>query len=174
MDTNPQFQATLESLEQVMVRQFNLLQELLSLTRAERDALYRNDTTLLMPLVERKEALLDQIVLLEDQRRMETERLSRHLQAGIGEALSLHQLLPHIPSPRSERIQRLSEGILSLANQVRQTNEHNALLVTNAIEWVSATQAFILGLYTQPDGYSPTGQCSTSVPLINSDVERTV
>lgn len=75
MDTNPQFQATLDTLEQVMVRQFNLLQELLSLTRAERDALYRNDTTLLMPLVERKEALLDQIVLLEDQRRMETERL---------------------------------------------------------------------------------------------------
>ncbi|MCX8023706.1 MAG: flagellar protein FlgN [Thermanaerothrix sp.] len=172
MDTNPQFQAVLEALEKVMVRQFNLLQELLNLTRAERDALYRNDTTLLMPLVERKEALLDQIVLLEDQRRMETERLSQYLRAGIGEAPSLQLLFPHIPSPRSERIQRLSEGILSLADQVRQTNEHNALLVTNAIEWVSATQAFILGLYTQPEGYSPTGQRSTSVNL-SSEVERT-
>jgi len=37
---------------------------------------------------------------------------------------------------------------------VRQTNEHNALLITNAIEWVSATQEFILSLYTQPEGYS--------------------
>ncbi|KPL84126.1 hypothetical protein SE15_02825 [Thermanaerothrix daxensis] len=173
MDTNPQFQAALETLEQVMVRQFNLLQELLGLTQAERDALYRNDAVLLMPLVERKEALLDQIVLLEDQRRMHTERLSQYLQTGIGDAPSLHQILPHVPSPRAERLQRLSEGILSLATQVRQTNEHNALLITNAIEWVNATQEFVLSLYTQPEGYSPTGQRAASEPL-KGDVERAV
>ena len=173
MDTNPQIQATLDTLEQIMVRQFNLLQELLNLTRAERDALYRNDAMLLVPLVERKEALLDQIVLLEDQRRMHTERLSQYLHTGIGAAPSLHQILPHVPSPRAERLQRLSEGILSLASQVRQTNEHNALLVTNAIEWVSTTQDFILSLYTQPGGYSPTGQRTTSEP-IKGDVERAI
>lgn len=173
MDTNPQIQATLDTLEQIMVRQFNLLQELLSLTRGERDALYRNDTMLLMLLVERKEALLDQIVLLEDQRRMHTERLSQYLRTGVGVAPSLHEILPHVPSPRAERLQRLSEGILSLASQVRQTNEHNALLVTNAIEWVSATQDFILSLYTQPGGYSPTGQRTTPEP-IKGDVERAV
>lgn len=173
METNPQIQEALKTLENVMVRQFRLLQELLDLSREEREALTHSDAEMLMPTVERKEALLDQIVLLEDQRRMQVEVLSHYLNVSEAQT-SILSLLPHIPSPRSERIQRLSEGILSLATQIRDINSHNTLLINNALEWVASAQEFILSLYTQPTGhYGPMGY-PPAHPTVSGEINQII
>ncbi len=139
-----------QQLEEALVRQFRLLQEFYALSQKERQALLHNpDQTL--RLVEEKEALLDGMSLLEDKNRRLTQEISLTLRLP-GEETSLQAILPHLPPTQADRLRNLSQGITSLASQAKELNRANHALALSRLEWLQATQTFLVSIF-QPAGY---------------------
>lgn len=135
-------------LEQVLVRQFRLLQEMLALSKKERESLL-NEPEFILKIVEDKEALLDRMSVMEDNCRRLVQDLSTSL-ALHSEDTSILSLLPHFKTGDTSRIRNLSEGISSLASQVRELNRANQALALSKLEWLRATQAFLISVF-QPE-----------------------
>lgn len=156
MVNNDKFAADLKTLEYLLVKQFRTLQRLTDLTKKERENLLNNDADALMRLVEEKEAMLDQMGLIEDDRRKQVQSLA--LQLNIhSEETSVSELLPYLHKVEAERLKRLSEGVTTLANQARDLNYGNQALAYSRIDWLKAVQGFIVRT-TQPEaGYRPPG-----------------
>jgi flagellar biosynthesis/type III secretory pathway chaperone len=140
-------------LEQVLVRQFRLLQEMFTLSKKERDSLlYEPD--FILKIVEDKEALLDRMSVMEDNCRKIVQEFSLGLELH-SEGTSIEALLPHFQSEDTSRIRNLSEGISSLAGQVRELNRANQALALSKLEWLKATQAFLISIFQpESDAYS--------------------
>jgi hypothetical protein len=146
-----EFTANRLELEQVLVRQFRLLQEMLSLSKKEREVLL-NAPDEVLRVVEDKEALLDRLSLLEDHCRKLVQGLSLALRLH-SEATSIGALLPYFAPPDASRLKNLSEGISSLAGQARELNRANQALALSKLEWLKATQAFLIGIFQPETGY---------------------
>lgn len=146
-------------LEQVLVRQFRLLQEMFALSKKERDSLL-NEPNFILKIVEDKEALLDRMSVMEDNCRKIVQELSLELEVH-SEATSIQDLLPHFKPEDSSRIRNLSEGISSLASEVRELNRANQALALSKLEWLKATQAFLISIF-QPDADGYTAQKSVN------------
>ena len=143
---------TLAGLENLLVKQFRTLQDLVVITKKEREILPNNDMDALMCVVEEKEALLDQLGLLEDARRKAIQDLEQAL--GIqSENTSLLEILPHLEKAQSLRFSRLHDGITTLVAQARDLNYGNQALAASMSDWLRAAQNFLISL-AQPDtGY---------------------
>jgi flagellar biosynthesis/type III secretory pathway chaperone len=76
-------QERLGQIEELLVQEFRACQALHSLTREERQALSNGDVSRLAGMVEVKEALLDQLGWIEDERRQITMAISPNLQNQI-------------------------------------------------------------------------------------------
>lgn len=158
------------SLEDSLVREFRVLQALLSLTWEERQALSKEDISRLSPLVEEKEALLDELGQLEECRKTATESLAVIL--GASPAATVTELFPLLDSATAVRLGRLSEGITTLVGQARDLNHGNRALAAYKVEWLDAAQTYLLNLVQPPPAYYPPGANHTSVlwtPAINMD-----
>lgn len=142
-------------LENILVKQLRALQDLVDITRREREALLSNQKDL-MGLVDDKEALLDRISQGEDNRRKTVQALA--LALGLPEhTASVMSLLPYLPPDESSRIRRLSEGLNSLAVQAREMNQANQALVCTRMDWLQAAQSFLISLaQPEPEYRSPT------------------
>ncbi len=140
-------------LEEVLVAQFREVQQVIELTLTEREALLNNSEHL-MPVVEEKEALLDRLGVMEDNRRMVVQKLS--LERGlVSPETSITELLPYLDAPISQRVSRLAEGITTLAARARELNDYNQALACTRLDWLRAAQVFLVGV-VQPDaGYRP-------------------
>jgi flagellar biosynthesis/type III secretory pathway chaperone len=139
-------------LEQTLVRQFRLLQEMLALSKKERDSLL-NEPDFILKIVEDKEALLDRMSVMEDKCRKIVQELSLALDLH-SEETSIQVLLPHFQREETSRIRNLSEGISSLASEVRELNRANQALALSKLEWLKATQAFLISIFQpESDGY---------------------
>ncbi len=138
-------------LEQALVRQFRLLQELINLAKKERDSLL-NDPDLVLKIVEDKEALLDEMSVMEDETRKIVQELSIDFELRNDDT-SIQALLPHFKPEDANRIKNLSAGITSLASQARDLNRANQALATSKLEWLKATQSFLIGMFQPDTGY---------------------
>lgn len=148
----------LAGLENLLVKQFRTLQDLVVVTKKEREILPKNDMEALMCVVEEKEALLDQLGLLDDARRKTIHDLE--LELGIQKADStLEDILEHLDRSQATRITRLRDGVSTLVAQARDLNYGNQALATSMVEWIHAAQKFMIDL-AQPDnvGYRPPAQ----------------
>ena len=140
-------------LEKILVRQFRLLQEMLALSKKERDSLL-NEPDFILKIVEDKEALLDRMSVIEDHCRKIVQEISLMLDLH-SEDTSIEALLPYFQSENTSRIRNLSEGISSLASEVRELNRANQALALSRLEWLKATQAFLISIFQpESDGYS--------------------
>lgn len=155
--TDPEkFAIDLKNLEDLLVKQFRMLQNLIELTKKERQRMLENDGGKVMQVVEEKEAVLDQLSLLEDARRKFVQSLA--LQVNLqSEQTSVGELLPFLPSTSSERIFRLSEGITTLVNQARDFSYGNQALAYSRLEWMKALQGFIVQTISLDNDYRPAG-----------------
>ena len=153
---NDQFTSDRLELEQVLVRQFKLLKDVVALTKQERSSLL-NEPELVLHLVEDKEALLDQMSLMEDQCRKTVQELSLLLEVH-SETTSIHDLLPFFKPDDARRLRHLSEGISSLASEARELNRANQAIALTKLEWLKATQSFLISIFQPDSGYpSPKG-----------------
>lgn len=151
MTENEKFTADRLELEEVLVRQFRSLQEMIALTKKERACLL-NDPDLVIQVVEDKEVLLDSMSLLEDKCRKIVQDLSLVLLLR-SENTSIRELLPFFVPEDASRIKNLSEGIISLASQARELNRANQAIAYTKLEWLKATQEFLISIFQPETGY---------------------
>ena len=141
-------------LEEVLVRQFRVLQEMIALTKKERSFLL-SDPDLVIQVVEDKEVLLDSMSLMEDKCRKVVQELSLAV-ALHSENTSIRDLLPFFKPEDAGRIRNLSEGITSLASQARELNRANQAIAFTKLEWLKATQEFLISIFQPDTGYRAT------------------
>ena len=146
-----QFSSARFRLEQVLVRQFKLLKDIITLTKKERDSLLNNPDGVL-GVVEDKEALLDSMTLLEDQCRQIVQEISLALHLHSADT-SIQELLPFFRPDDARLIRNLSEGISSLAGQARELNRANQAIALTKLEWLKATQLFLISIFQPEPGY---------------------
>jgi flagellar biosynthesis/type III secretory pathway chaperone len=155
MVQHDEFVENLMELESILVKQFRSLQELIEKTKLERKLLLTGDDAI-MRVVEDKEALLDQLGLIEDERRKLVQNLS--LAKGLhSESTSVSELLPLIKEDLAERISRMMDGITTLAVQARDLNRANQALSSTKLEWLKATQSFLIRIAQPEIGYRSPG-----------------
>ena len=156
MTETEEFMFMVNELEQLMVQQFRGLQNLVEVTRAERQALNQRSVETLMESTEAKEAQLDQLSLFEDRFRMIIHTLAMSQDLEITDESNLNMILPYLPEDGAERLSRLADGILTLVRQARDLNLGNQILVQNQLDWVQACRAFLfeglqtLDIYSHP------------------------
>jgi hypothetical protein len=156
MTANDKFTADRLELEEVLVRQFRALQEMIALTKKERTYLL-SEPDLVIQTVEDKEVLLDAMSLMEDKCRKIVQELSLDLSLR-SENTSIRDLLPFLKPEDASRIKNLSEGITSLASQARELNRANQAIAYTKLEWLKATQEFLISIFQPDTGYrSPKG-----------------
>ena len=153
-------QELIASLEELMVKEFRTLQSLVNIARDERGILTKGDTEALMPIVEEKENLLDQLGVLEDSRHMVIEEIAQKFELDPGNA-KVVDILPKIDQNTAKRIDRLSEGILTLSDENRDLNLGNQALAATSLELMEAVKSFILSFYEPPETYDSFGRKPT-------------
>jgi flagellar biosynthesis/type III secretory pathway chaperone len=161
----------LNSLEEVLVKEFRLCQNLHALTRDERVALASNDTTGLLSLVERKEALLDELGQMEDTRRMATQVVSDCLGCTIAPP-TVATLIPLLDPEFARRFRHLHDGIMALMNDIRDLTHGNQAMAETALERSDALQTFLLSLFETPSGYRPPVVPTFNQPAIAWEVDH--
>lgn len=144
------------SLEALLVKQFRTLETLISISKNERELILDHRTDELMKVVEQKESVLDQLGLMEEDRRMLTEELAAALGLKLQRA-GLDEILTVLETVVAERFYRLNEGILALVDQARELNMGNQVMARTAIEWLEATQMFLLNVSAPEVAYSYPG-----------------
>ena len=146
----------INSLEDILVKEFRTLQSLMDITKRERLALAEKKIDDLMEIVEEKEVLLDQLGLMEESRQMITEKLAKRL--GIKKkSYCLADILPEVDHYISERLNRLHGGITTLVEKTLIMNRGNSTLARSKIDWLEAAQNFLLSIIPSSDSYSPPG-----------------
>lgn len=157
-------------LEQVLVILFRSLQELLILSKRERVSLL-NEPDQILQIVEDKEVLPDKISVLEDKCRQIVQELSLTLNLRH-EDTSIQSLLPFFKSEEASRIKNLSDGIHSLASQARDLNHASQAIAITKLDWLKATQSFLIGMFQPEAGYrSPRDGMKHQEPVAGLGVE---
>ncbi len=143
-------------LEETLVSEFRLLQSLLEVTQKESSALLKGSHSILMPIVEDKEAILDQLGNLEDTRATVSQSLA--VDFGVNaQPATIQSLLPYVDGERAQRMRRLCDGILALSEQQRGLNLNVSTMAQSWIEMIHSTQAYLLSFYQPPATYTPPG-----------------
>jgi flagellar biosynthesis/type III secretory pathway chaperone len=150
----------LSQLEGTLVSEFRLLQSLMEVTQQESSALLKGSHSTLMPILEDKETILDQIGVLETAREKISQGLA--LAFGIdGSPVTMKSLLPHLERDRAERLRRLCDGIVVLSEQQRGLNLNVTTLAQSWIDMIHSTQAYLLSFFQAPATYQPPGARNT-------------
>ena len=160
---NEKAQELQANLEDLLVREFRACQGLSAYTKEERAALTSNNVEKLSELVDKKEALLDEIGMVEESRRSVVESLAREI-GQAGKCSTLTELLPHLESAIAGRLSRLREGILALSSEVRDLTSGNVALTNSALEHNDALQSFLLAICQPPPIYQSTGTAASLAP----------
>ena len=161
------------SIESLLVEGFRKLQSLVAITKEERTAFLNDQVTALEDLVDKKEVLLDDLNQIEINRQTLVEALADDL--GLTqEGITLAKVLPALETTAATRLQRLSTGVLALAEEARALTSGNHALAVAGLDRVDAMQTFLLNFFDPPASYQPTNRPPTgdSAPLW--DVERRV
>ncbi len=141
-------QHLLETLEDLLVKEFRSLQNLVALTKEERRVLSAyNQPQELLSVVEQKEALLDELGKLEDATRILTVHWANHTQSGSSNAsATVGEIIAAQPAALSERLGRLRAGIRTLAKDMHDLNRGNQLLVSAGLDRTLGLQQFLFNL----------------------------
>src|SRR5512133_2151909 len=149
------FTTALKELEQVLVRQFKLLNQVIAVTKKERSSLL-NDPDAVLTVVEEKESLLDSMTLLEDACRKLVQEISLAVELHSPET-SIQALLPFFDPDAARRVRNLSDGISNLADQARELTRANQAIALTRLDWLKETQSFLLSVVLPEAGYQKPG-----------------
>lgn len=131
------------TLEDLLVMEFRTCQSIHNLSKEERQALSKSDIPTLEKLVEQKEAALDELGQIEDKRRMIAQNLGQEF--GIHtDGPTIAEIADRLPQETGNRINHLREGIVALSEDIRVITSGNRVLAATALDWIDATQTFLL------------------------------
>jgi flagellar biosynthesis/type III secretory pathway chaperone len=160
-------------LEDLLVNEFRTCQTIQHLTNEERQALARYDIPSLALLVEQKEAMLDELGQIEDKRRMVVQNLSQVF--GIeSSSPSIAEIATRLHLDTGNRINRLREGIMALAEDIRVLTSGNHTLVMTALDRVDAMQTFFLDTFKPALFYDRPGTTPLNQPDAVWDVDQRI
>jgi flagellar biosynthesis/type III secretory pathway chaperone len=111
-----------------------------------------NEPDQILQIVEDKEVLLDRIAVLEDRCRQVVQEMSLLLDVQAQDT-SIQSLLPLLRAEDASRIKNLSDGIHSLALQAREMNHASQAIAVTKLDWLKATQSFLIGIFQPEPGY---------------------
>ena len=148
-----ELEVKLQDLEGILVKQFRMLQKLAEITKDERQSLVKDETDTILLNVEAKEAVLDQLSLIEDSRRMIMREIVIMLNLHT-DSISVNDLLPNLNPSAAIPIRRLSEGISSLVVQARDLTYGNQALANSRLDWLRSLQSFLVAASFPETGYS--------------------
>lgn len=129
----------ISEIEGLLVKEFQLCQDLLELTREERRALLIGDVHNLALLVERKEVLLDELTQIDEMHRMRRIMLAEKMDIPQPAVINAAELASYLPSKNSRRLLHLHRGILALNGEIKELTSGNQSLALAA-----AGRAFVL------------------------------
>ncbi len=136
--------ALISEVEGLLVRQFQISQDLLALTREERRALLTDDVHNLALLVERKEALLDEFSQLDEMSRMRFALLAEKFALQPPASSCLMAIAPHLSPRTARRWVRLCQGISTLKAEIMDLTPGNQSLALAAAGRAFALQRSLL------------------------------
>ncbi len=166
-------QDNISNLEDVLVKEFRAFQNLKNLIDEERNALYEGSVDQIMNIVEQKEAILDELEHLEEKRREILPELVEIL--GIpNKEPALSDLLRRLDTENAGRLNRLREGILALATNIRDLTHGNRALAISALQRADALQAFLLRLFEPSVSYQPPGFNQRPGVALSWDIDQKV
>lgn len=161
------------TLEDILVKEFRLCQSLHNITKDERLALTKNDVPVLSTLVEQKEALLDDLGQMEEQRRM----ISQYLGEVFGirtDSPSLAELSTSLSVDVGGRITHLREGIIAIAEEIKALTSGNRALAMASMNRVDAVQSFLLDIFRPAINYDRPGAPKNAYADAVYDVDQSV
>ena len=91
---------------------------------------------------------------------MVIEEIAQKFELDPGNA-KVVDILPKIDQNTAKRIDRLSEGILTLSDENRDLNLGNQALAATSLELMEAVKSFILSFYEPPETYDSFGRKPT-------------
>lgn len=142
----------LSELERVLANQFRAMQDLIEITRIERDNLICGNPESLLNTVEDKEANLDRLSLIEDSRRRWVQEIALCCDVQ-SESTTIDEILPCLQKSQTKQIECLSDGIAILVDKARNLNLGNQALVYSRLDWLKATQSLIVSIVQPVEGY---------------------
>ena len=149
-----QYRERLNELDEQLVKEMRLLQQLLALSKDEQDILSRGDSDKLMPVVEEKEAIIDQIVLVEELKQTSMNQLAQEINLSPLPH-SLDDLMNVIGGEEASHMRKLADGISAIASRIREVNQGSHALARENLKVAYTVQAFMLNMQTGEDNYSP-------------------
>jgi len=139
----------ISALEDALVDEFRIIKLLLDFSKEELEALTKRDIQALSSVVEKKEEILDELTLIENERSQLMQEISQRL--GIKKAPpTLADIIPFLNKTSAEQMKHLQEGIVALGSEIRTINRSNLTLAKTALDLADSTQAYLLSLY-QPE-----------------------
>ena len=163
----------INNLEDLLVREFRICQSLHSLTKEERLALSSVNVATLSTIVEQKEALLDDLGQIEDNRRMIAQNLATIY--GIQSSTpTIAEIARAINSEIGARMNHIREGILALADEIRVITSGNRMLAMTALERSDAVQSFMLDMYKPALVYQHPGMPKKNDCVATWDVDQVI
>jgi len=161
------------NLEDLLVKEFRTCQSIHVLTKEERQALSRYDSQSLATLVEQKEAALDELGQIEDNRRMIVQNLG--IEFGLdAQSPSIAELSQHLPKEAGDRINHLREGITALAGEIKVLTSGNRTLITAALSRIDAMQTFLVDTFKPALFYERPGGSPQTQPDLVWDVDQRI
>jgi flagellar biosynthesis/type III secretory pathway chaperone len=146
----------LSQLEEILVSEFRLLQNLIEVTQKESAAVLKGGHSILMPIIEDKETILDQLGALEESRHKVCQGLAKAL--GVDEKpVTVQSLLARLEQERAGRMRRLCDGIMALSEKERNLNLNVSTMAQSWVEMIHSAQAYLLSFYQSPATYQPPG-----------------
>jgi len=167
---NENTQQLFHGLEAVIVNQFRISQNLLTIVQNERQALVKGDIEQLNKLVEEKELLLDEMGQCENTRKGICENIA--VFNGFPEPTRMSDLLEKFQSVTVDRIKRLHEGIVTLQTKIKEINQGNESLANINLERLDSLQEFLLSLFTPSSYYQPSDSPQGSKPPATYGVHK--
>jgi flagellar biosynthesis/type III secretory pathway chaperone len=146
----------LSQLEDTLVSEFRLLQSLVKVTRKESSALLDGNYSVLTPIVEDIEAIIDQLNRMENTRQKITDSLAKAMNISSMPS-TVRSLLPFMEKEQSARVRRLCDGITALSDQDRVLNLKVNTLSQSWIDMIHSTQAYLLSFFQTPATYQLPG-----------------
>jgi flagellar biosynthesis/type III secretory pathway chaperone len=168
-----EYPTTVYTLEDLLVKEFRACQLIHHISQEERQALSKNDVQALEKIVEQKEVALDELGQIEDKRRMTVQDLSQDFGVRT-ERPTIAEIASRLPMDVGNRINHLREGIIALSEDIRVLTSGNRALATTALDWIDATQTYLLDTFRPALFYDRPGVVSSNHPEAVWDVDQRV